>query len=123
MPPECMPVMKYVKRLYGVDLTTVTKANKQTLPAVVEKCVKEIEQRGEVQARLPPSSSSYNFVSSSLSRDACGGLCDGPPLRGADDVVCCVHIRDHCFSFLLPGENGGGHVDLAGGIFSVMTVI
>ena len=39
--------MKYVKRLYGVDLTTVTKANKQILPVVVDKCVKEIEKRGQ----------------------------------------------------------------------------
>ncbi|XP_076455541.1 N-chimaerin-like isoform X2 [Babylonia areolata] len=46
MPNECMPIMKYVKRLYAVDLTTVTKANKQLLPIVVEKCVKEIEKRG-----------------------------------------------------------------------------
>ena len=46
VPNDCMPNMKYVKRLYGVDLTTVTKANKQSLPVVVEKCVKEIEKRG-----------------------------------------------------------------------------
>ncbi|KAL8572977.1 hypothetical protein ACOMHN_013953 [Nucella lapillus] len=46
MPNECMPNMKYVKRLYGADLTTVTKANKQTLPSVVDKCIKEIEKRG-----------------------------------------------------------------------------
>ncbi|KAK7093173.1 N-chimaerin-like isoform X2 [Littorina saxatilis] len=46
MPNECMPNMKYIKRLYGVDLTTVSKANKQTLPSVVERCVKEIEKRG-----------------------------------------------------------------------------
>lgn len=43
---DCMPNMKYVKRLYGVDLTTVTKANKQVLPVVVDKCIKEIEKRG-----------------------------------------------------------------------------
>jgi hypothetical protein len=46
MPNDCQPDMKYIKRLYAVDLTTVTKANKQLLPSVVEKCIKEIEKRG-----------------------------------------------------------------------------
>ncbi|KAK7487444.1 hypothetical protein BaRGS_00021285, partial [Batillaria attramentaria] len=46
MKNDCMPSMKYLKRLYGVDLTTVTKANKQILPVVVDKCIKEIERRG-----------------------------------------------------------------------------
>lgn len=46
MPNNCMPDMKYVKRLYGGDLTTVTKAHKQDLPIVVDKCIKEIERRG-----------------------------------------------------------------------------
>lgn len=52
MPNDCQPDMKYIKRLYGVDLTTVTKASKQLLPVVVEKCVKEIEKRGLDQEGL-----------------------------------------------------------------------
>ncbi|ELT91249.1 hypothetical protein CAPTEDRAFT_163990 [Capitella teleta] len=41
-----MPDMKYVKRMFGVDLTTLVKAQNTLIPAVVEMCVKEIEKRG-----------------------------------------------------------------------------
>ncbi|XP_046576767.1 LOW QUALITY PROTEIN: N-chimaerin-like [Haliotis rubra] len=46
VPNDCMPDMKYVKRIYGADLTTVVLAQKTGIPHVVEKCVKEIETRG-----------------------------------------------------------------------------
>lgn len=46
VPNDCMPDMKYVKRIFGGDLTTVVKAQKSLIPIVVEKCVKEIEARG-----------------------------------------------------------------------------
>jgi hypothetical protein len=46
VPNDCMPDMKYVKRIFGGDLTTVVKAQKSLIPIVVEKCVKEIELRG-----------------------------------------------------------------------------
>ncbi|BFZ22571.1 hypothetical protein BsWGS_25610 [Bradybaena similaris] len=46
LPNDCMPDMKYVKRIFGGDLTTVVKAQKSQIPIVVEKCVKEIELRG-----------------------------------------------------------------------------
>ncbi|XP_059168116.1 N-chimaerin-like isoform X2 [Physella acuta] len=46
VPNDCMPDMKYVKRIFGGDLTTVVKAQKSLIPLVVEKCVKEIELRG-----------------------------------------------------------------------------
>jgi len=41
-----MPDMKYVKRMFGIDLTTLVKAQNTLIPAVVEKCVQEIESRG-----------------------------------------------------------------------------
>ena len=41
-----MPDMKYVKRVFGIDLTTLVKAQSTLIPAVVEMCVKEIESRG-----------------------------------------------------------------------------
>ena len=44
-----MPDMKYVKRMFGVDLTTLVKAQNTLIPAVVEKCVTEIESRGKGQ--------------------------------------------------------------------------
>ncbi|ESO90101.1 hypothetical protein LOTGIDRAFT_218141 [Lottia gigantea] len=46
VPNDCMPDMKYVKRIFGGDLTTVVKAQKSPVPVIVEKCVKEIESRG-----------------------------------------------------------------------------
>lgn len=42
-----MPDMKYVKRMFGVDLTTLVKAQNTLIPVVVEMCIKEIEARGE----------------------------------------------------------------------------
>ena len=41
-----MPDMKYVKRMFGIDLTTLVKAQNTLIPAVVEKCIQEIESRG-----------------------------------------------------------------------------
>ena len=46
VPNDCMPDMRYVKRIYGADLTTVVKAQKTGIPHVVEKCIREIENRG-----------------------------------------------------------------------------
>jgi len=43
-----MPDMKYVKRMFGVDLTTLVKAQNTLIPAVCEACIKEIEKRGNV---------------------------------------------------------------------------
>ena len=38
--------MKYIKRMFGIDLTTLVKAQNTLIPAVVELCIKEIESRG-----------------------------------------------------------------------------
>lgn len=46
VPNDCMPDMKYVKRMFGVDLTTLVKAQNTLIPVVVDMCVKEIERRG-----------------------------------------------------------------------------
>ncbi|ESO07965.1 hypothetical protein HELRODRAFT_75127, partial [Helobdella robusta] len=46
VPNDCMPDMKYVKRVFGVDLTTLVKAQNTLIPAVVEMCIREIEKRG-----------------------------------------------------------------------------
>ena len=46
VPSDCMPDMKYVKRMFGVDLTTLVKAQNTLIPQVVEMCIKEIEARG-----------------------------------------------------------------------------
>lgn len=46
VPNDCMPDIKFVKSIFGADLTTVIKAHKSPVPVVVEKCIKEIECRG-----------------------------------------------------------------------------
>lgn len=48
VPNDCMPDMKYIKRIFGADLTTLVKAQNTLIPIVVEKCVKEIESRGKL---------------------------------------------------------------------------
>ena len=52
VPNDCMPDIKFVKSIFGADLTTVIKAHKSPVPVVVEKCVKEIESRGNVLAKI-----------------------------------------------------------------------
>ncbi|XP_063708308.1 beta-chimaerin [Culicoides brevitarsis] len=46
VPPKCMPDLKNIRGVFGIDLTTLVIAYKQDIPFVVEKCVKEIEERG-----------------------------------------------------------------------------
>ena len=46
LPNDCMPNMKKLKRMFGLDLTTLLKATNKSIPFVVEKCVDEIEKRG-----------------------------------------------------------------------------
>ena len=44
-PPDCEPQMRFIKRVFGIDLTTLVKATSSIRPIVVEKCVEEIEKR------------------------------------------------------------------------------
>lgn len=44
-PQDCEPQMKFIKRIFGVDLTTLVKATSSIRPIVVEKCIEEIESR------------------------------------------------------------------------------
>lgn len=46
VPNDCMPDIKFVKNLFGADLTTAVKLQNTPLPIVVTKCIKEIEKRG-----------------------------------------------------------------------------
>jgi len=48
VPNDCLPDMKYIKRMFGIDLTTLVKAQNTLIPAVVEMCIKEIENRGKL---------------------------------------------------------------------------
>ncbi|XP_013395393.1 N-chimaerin [Lingula anatina] len=46
VPHDCLPDVKYVKRVFGTDLTTLVKTHQRHVPVVVERCIKEIENRG-----------------------------------------------------------------------------
>ncbi|XP_064643731.1 N-chimaerin-like isoform X2 [Lineus longissimus] len=46
VPNDCMPDMKFIKRCFGIDLTTLVKAQNTAIPVVVTMCIKEIESRG-----------------------------------------------------------------------------
>lgn len=43
---DCRPEAKYVKRQFGVDLTTLCLAHGARLPPVLEACILEVEARG-----------------------------------------------------------------------------
>ncbi|CAB4032420.1 beta-chimaerin-like isoform X1, partial [Paramuricea clavata] len=43
---NCQPHKKLVKRVFGVDLTTLVKAHNTKLPTILEECVREVEKRG-----------------------------------------------------------------------------
>ncbi|XP_028967452.1 N-chimaerin [Galendromus occidentalis] len=46
VPNDCTPDLKFVKRVFGVDLTTLCKLHATPRPFVIEMCIKEVELRG-----------------------------------------------------------------------------
>ncbi|CAH2093661.1 unnamed protein product [Euphydryas editha] len=46
VPNHCVPDLKKLRGVFGIDLTTLLNAHSSTLPFVVKKCVIEIETRG-----------------------------------------------------------------------------
>lgn len=46
VPNHCVPDLKKLRGVFGIDLTTLLNAHSSTLPFVVKKCVNEIEERG-----------------------------------------------------------------------------
>lgn len=46
VPANCCPDLKLLRGVFGVDLTTLSKAHGTRLPFVVDMCIKEIEKRG-----------------------------------------------------------------------------
>lgn len=45
-PNDCIPDLKYLRGVFGIELTTLLTAHNATLPFVVTKCVTEVEARG-----------------------------------------------------------------------------
>ncbi|XP_022094840.1 beta-chimaerin-like isoform X2 [Acanthaster planci] len=46
VPSDCMPDRRLIKRVYGVDLTTLAKAHGTMRSVVVDRCIEELESRG-----------------------------------------------------------------------------
>ncbi|KAH9285119.1 N-chimaerin [Echinococcus granulosus] len=50
VPNDCLPDMKRLKRVFGVDLTSLVRAENRTVPQVLVKCITELERRGGLVA-------------------------------------------------------------------------
>ena len=46
IPADCCPDLKLLRGVFGVDLTTLTKAHGARLPFIVDMCIQEVERRG-----------------------------------------------------------------------------
>ncbi|XP_053691495.1 N-chimaerin isoform X2 [Sabethes cyaneus] len=49
VPSKCVPDLKRLRGIFGVDLTTLVTAHKCKIPFIVIKCVEEIEHHGMLQ--------------------------------------------------------------------------
>ncbi|KAL7033688.1 hypothetical protein ACKWTF_007679 [Chironomus riparius] len=46
VPAKCVPDLKKIRGIFGIDLTTIVQAHKSHIPFVITKCVQEVEKRG-----------------------------------------------------------------------------
>nr|CAH8825259.1 unnamed protein product [Trichobilharzia regenti] len=46
VPCDCVPDIKQMKRVFGVDLTNLARAENKAVPTLLIKCIQEIERRG-----------------------------------------------------------------------------
>lgn len=46
LPAKCVPDLKKIRGIFGIDLTTIVQAHKCPIPFVITKCVQEVEKRG-----------------------------------------------------------------------------
>lgn len=49
VPAKCVPDLKRLRGIFGVDLTTLVTAHKCKIPFIVKKCVEEVERHGMLQ--------------------------------------------------------------------------
>lgn len=49
VPPKCVPDLKRLRGIFGVDLKTLVTAHKCKIPFIVKKCVEEVEKHGMLQ--------------------------------------------------------------------------
>ena len=46
VPPKCVPDLKKIRGIFGIDLTTIVQVHKCLVPFIIIKCVQEVEKRG-----------------------------------------------------------------------------
>lgn len=46
VPAKCVPDLKKIRGIFGIDLTTIVQAHKCQIPFLIIKCVQEVEKRG-----------------------------------------------------------------------------
>lgn len=46
VPNDCVPDIKFMRGVFGIDLATLLAAHSATLPFVITKCAMEVEARG-----------------------------------------------------------------------------
>ncbi|KAG4065850.1 hypothetical protein HA402_012528 [Bradysia odoriphaga] len=49
VPAKCLPDLKRIRGVFGVDLTTLSAAHQCSIPFVIKHCVEEVESRGMLQ--------------------------------------------------------------------------
>lgn len=55
---DCQPSRLLVKRVYGVELTTLVKMDGTKVPVVISSCIEEVEKRGRSNSTIPCSNCS-----------------------------------------------------------------
>eukprot|EP00794_Sanderia_malayensis_P003159 gene3159-3628_t len=89
VPANCIPDKKLVKRVFGVDLTTLIKAYGLKRPPVVDACISEIEKRGvstEGIYRVSGFADDVERLKNDIDKD--GAIpCLGPEVYGDINVI------------------------------------
>lgn len=49
VPAKCVPDLKKIRGIFGIDLTTIVQVHKCQVPFIIIKCVQEVEKRGLMQ--------------------------------------------------------------------------
>lgn len=49
VPAKCVPDLKKIRGIFGIDLTTIVQVHKCQVPFIIIKCVQEVEKRGLLQ--------------------------------------------------------------------------
>ncbi|XP_064610312.1 N-chimaerin-like isoform X2 [Liolophura sinensis] len=103
VPNNCLPSMKYVKKVFGVDLTTVCKAQKNTVPTIVQKCIEEIDAKGLNEMgiyRVAGESSDVEAIRKAHDRDRKSG--EVPKFKSSGDHIHTVASVLKLFFRMLP---------------------